>query len=57
MAKDLVKIEINVIDNKIGIMRIDNVDYMSLIDLAKYQNAKDFSGVIRILMFNENNTV
>ena len=32
MAKDLVKTEINVIDNKIGIMRIGDVDYISLTD-------------------------
>lgn len=32
MAKDLVKTEINVIDNKIGIMIIGDVDYISLTD-------------------------
>ncbi len=54
MAKDLVKTEINVIDNKIGIMRIGNVDYISLTDLAKYQNPEDPSGVIRNWMSNKN---
>ena len=39
MAKDLVKTEINVIDNKIGIMRIGDVDYISLTDLARYADA------------------
>ena len=34
--KVLVKIEINVIDNKIGIMRIGDVDYIFLTDLARY---------------------
>ena len=47
MAKDLVKTEISVIDRKIGIMRIGDVDYISLTDLAKYQNPEDPSGVIR----------
>ena len=54
MAKDLVKTEINVIDNKIGIMRIGDVDYISLTDLAKYQNPEDPSGVIRNWMSNKN---
>lgn len=53
MAKDLVKTEINVIDNKIGIMKIGDVDYISLADLAKYQNSEDPSGVIRNWMFNK----
>ena len=54
MAKDLVKTEINVIDNKIGIMRIGDLDYISLTDLAKYQNPEDPSGVIRNWMSNKN---
>lgn len=54
MSKDLVKTEINVIDNKIGIMRVGDVDYISLTDLAKYQNAEDPSGVIRNWMSNKN---
>ena len=29
MSKNLVKAEINVIDNKIGIMRIGDVDYIT----------------------------
>ncbi len=54
MSKDLVKTEINVIDNKIGIMKIGDVDYISLTDLAKYQNPEDPSGVIRNWMSNKN---
>jgi hypothetical protein len=54
MSKDLVKTEINVLDNRIGIMRIGNVDYISLTDLAKYQNLEDPSGVIRNWMSNRN---
>ena len=54
MSKDLVKTEINVIDNKIGITRIGDVDYISLTDLAKYQNPEDPSGVIRNWMSNRN---
>ena len=36
MSKKLVKTEIDVIDNKIGIMRIEDVDYISLTDLVRY---------------------
>ena len=54
MSKDLGKTEINVIDNKIGIMRIGDVDYISLTDLAKYSNSEDPSGVIRNWMSNRN---
>ena len=35
------KAEINVIDNKIGIMRIGDVDYISLTDLARYADAEE----------------
>lgn len=38
---------------KIGIMRIGHTDYISLTDLAKYQNRKDSSGVIRNWMSNK----
>lgn len=41
MEKDLVKTEINVIDNKIGIIRIRNVDYISLTNLARYADAEE----------------
>lgn len=54
MSNDVIKTEINVIDNKIGIMRIGDVDYISLTDLAKYQNPEDPSGVIRNWMSNRN---
>lgn len=46
MLKDLVKTEINVIDNKIGIMRIKDIDYILLTDLAKFQNSENPANVI-----------
>lgn len=46
--------ELNVKDNKIGILRIGNVDYVSLTDLAKSVNKSDPSGVIRNWMSNKN---
>ena len=46
--------EIIVKENKIGIMRVGNVNYISLTDLAKYTNPDDPSGVIRNWMSNKN---
>lgn len=54
MNKEVIKIEINVVNNKIGVMRVGNVDYISITDLAKYANANDPSGVIRNWMSNKN---
>lgn len=45
--KDVIA-ELDVINNKDSIMRIENVDYISLTDLAKYANPNDPSGVIRM---------
>lgn len=53
MSKDLVKTEINVIDNKIGIMRIGDVDYISLTDLARYADAEEPRLPIRYWMRNK----
>ena len=38
MKKELIKTELNVINNKIGIMRVGNVDYISITDLARYKD-------------------
>lgn len=53
MSKKLVKTEIDVIDNKIGIMRIENVDYISLTDLARYADAEEPRLPIRDWMRNK----
>lgn len=52
--KNIAKTELNVINNKVSIMRVGNVDYISLTDLAKYANTEDPSGVIRNWMSNRN---
>ena len=54
MSNKIIKTEIKVQDNMVGVMRIGDVDYISLTDLAKYQNPKDPSGVIRNWMSNKN---
>ena len=41
MKKDLVTAEIIVKENKVGILRVGNVNYISLTDSAKYQNSND----------------
>ena len=53
MKKEIIKTKIKVKDNLIGIMRVGDVDYISLTDLAKYENSKDPSGVIRNWMSNK----
>lgn len=46
--------EMNVDSNKVGVRRINDVDYISITDLAKYENLEDPSGVIRNWMSNKN---
>jgi hypothetical protein len=53
MKKEIIKTEMKVKDNLVGIMRVGDVDYISLTDLAKYENPKDPSGVIRNWMSNK----
>ena len=47
MKKDLVTTEIVVKENKVGILRVGNVNYISLTDLAKYQNSSDPSFTVK----------
>ena len=54
MKKDIIKTEICVKENKIGIMRIDNVDYISLTDLARYTDADEPKIPIQTWMRNKN---
>ncbi len=47
MKKEIIKTEMKVKDNLVRVMRVGDIDYSSLTDLAKYQNEDDPSGVIR----------
>ena len=47
MNNDKVTTEIIVKENRVGILRINNVDYISLTDLAKYQNSSDLSFTVK----------
>ena len=54
MKSDMIKTEIDVKGSKIGIMRVGDVDYISLTDLALSINTEDPSGLIRNWMSNKN---
>lgn len=50
----MIQAEMNVDNKKVGVMKINNIDYISITDLAKYENSNDPSGVIRNWMSNKN---
>lgn len=54
MKKDIVTTEIIVKENKVGILRVGNVNYILLTDLIRQANSEDPSGVIRNWMSNKN---
>lgn len=54
MKKEIIKTEMNVRNRLVRVMRVEDIDYISLTDLAKYQNEDDPSGVIRNWMSNKN---
>ena len=54
MNKENIKTEIIVKEQKVNVIRIDNKEYISLTDLAKYVNKEDPSGVIRNWMSTRN---
>ena len=54
MSKELIQTQMNVNNRQVRVMRVYNIDYISLTDLAKYQNENDPSGVIRNWMSNKN---
>lgn len=47
IKKYLVTVEIIVKEKKVGILRVGNVNYISLTDLAKYQNSSDLSFTVK----------
>lgn len=54
MKNSVIQMEMNVDSNKVGVMRINGVDYICITDIAKYANADDPSGVIRNWMSTKN---
>ena len=53
MKNNIVKTELNVINNKVSIMRINNTDYISLTDLARYANPEEPKIPIQTWMRNK----
>lgn len=53
MRNNLIKTEIEVINNKIGVMRIGDTDYISLTDLARYADSEEPRLPIRDWMRNK----
>lgn len=47
LKKELIKAEMNVNDNLVSVIRIKNVDYISLTDLARYKNPLEPKDVIK----------
>lgn len=54
MNKDLFKTEITVKENKIGVMKVENINYISLTDLARYANKEEPKIPIHTWMRNKN---
>ncbi len=53
MKNNIVKTELNVVNNKINIMRVGNNDYISLTDLARYADSEEPRLPIRDWMRNK----
>ena len=53
MKNNIIKTEIKVQDRLVGVMRVDDIDYISLTDIAKYKNANNPGDVIIKWMSNK----
>ena len=54
MKNDIIETKLNVINNKVSIMRVGNMDYISLTDLAKYKDKDRTDYIIQNWMRNAN---
>lgn len=54
MKNNVVKTELNVINNKIGIIRVGNIDYISITDLARYKDKERTDYIIQNWMRTTN---
>ena len=54
MKQELIRTELNVINNKIRIMRVGNIDYISLTDLARYKDNERTDYIIQNWMRTTN---
>lgn len=53
MSKNFIKTEMYVEENKISIMKVNNVEYISLTDLARYANPEEPKIPIQTWMRNK----
>ena len=53
MKNNVIKSELNVEDKKISVMRVGNIDYISLTDLARYANPEEPKIPIQTWMRNK----
>lgn len=53
MKNNIIKTELNVINNIVSVIRINNIDYISLTDLAKTQNDESPADVVKNWMRNK----
>ena len=53
MKNNVIRTELNVINNKVSVMRVGNVDYISLTDLARYLNPEEPKVPIQTWMRNK----
>ena len=54
MKQELIRTELNVINNKIRVMRVGNIDYISLTDLARYKDNERTDYIIQNWMRTTN---
>ena len=47
MEKEFIKTQMKVKDTTVKVMRVGNTDYISITDLAKYQNSSDPSFTVK----------
>lgn len=53
MKNNVIKVELNVVNNKVSVMRVGNIDYISLTDLARYANSEEPKIPIQTWMRNK----
>lgn len=47
MSKELIKTQMKVKDNLVGVLRVGDVDYISLTDLAKFKDKERYYYIIQ----------
>ena len=53
MKNNIIRTELNVVNNKVSVMRVGNIDYISLTDLARYANPDEPKIPIQTWMRNK----